>query len=152
MGPDPLPWGAVSGVGRKYEFIEHTADLGFRAYGDNLEELFAHAGEAFFEAVVGLETIEERIERSFKTEADALDDLMVNWLDELLYVHDTEGFVFKRFEIKTIKENRLEAIASGEVLDPGRHEIRAGIKAVTYHQLYVKEKDGGWEAQVIFDI
>ena len=137
---------------RKYEFIEHTADLGFRAYGNTLEELFAHAAEAFFEAVVGLETIRERIEKSFETEADALDELMVNWLDELLYVYDTEGFVFKRFEIKTIKENQLKANAAGEVLDPERHAVRAGIKAVTYHQLYVEERNGLWEAQVIFDI
>jgi SHS2 domain-containing protein len=85
-------------------------------------------------------------------EAEALDELMVNWLDEFLYLHDTEGLVFKRFQVEPIQQNRLEAMAWGEVLDPARHEIKAGIKAVTYHQLYVKEIDGGWETQVIFDV
>ena len=137
---------------KKYEFIEHTADLGFKVYGASLEELFAHAAEAFFEAMVALEGVAEGTERSIEVEADAPDNLMVSWLSELLYLFDTERLVFKRFQVKRIENNRLEANARGEVLDPARHEIKSGIKAVTYHQLYVKEKDGGWEAQVILDI
>jgi len=137
---------------KKYEFIEHTADLGFKAFGASLEALFAHAAEAFFEALVDLKTIEERTERSIETRAGALDDLMLNWLDEFLYLYDTEGLLFKRFQIQSIKENHIQARASGEILDPSRHEIRAGIKAVTYHQLYVEERNGLWEAQVILDI
>jgi len=139
-------------VPKKYEFIEHTADLGFKAYGATLEELFVHAAEAFFEALVAPESVEERKERSIKVGAEALDNLMVSWLGELLYLYDTERLVFKRFQVKRIKDNQLEAIARGEVLDPARHEIKTGIKAVTYHQLYVKKSAGGWEAQVIFDI
>ena len=136
----------------KYEFIEHTADLGFRAFGATVEALFAHAGEAFFEALVNLETVEERIEKTIEAEAEALDNLMVNWLDELLYLYETEGLLFKRFQVKSIQEYALQVTAAGEVLDLARHEIRAGIKAVTYHQLYVEERGGLWEAQVILDI
>ncbi|MBW1740847.1 MAG: archease [Deltaproteobacteria bacterium] len=139
-------------VPKKYEFIEHTADLGFMAYGASIEELFAHAAEAFFEAIVGLESVEERIERAIEVEAYAVDNLMVSWLGELLYLYDTERLVFKRFQIKWIEDNHLQASVYGEVLDPARHEIKTGIKAVTYHQLYVKERKGGWEARVIFDI
>ena len=83
---------------------------------------------------------------------DNLDELMVNWLDELLYMHDTEGLIFKRFLVRSFEKNSLKATASGEVLDPARHQIKAGIKAVTYHQLYVEKRGGLWEAQVIFDI
>jgi SHS2 domain-containing protein len=136
----------------KYEFIEHTADLSFRVYGRTLEELFAHAGEAFFEALIDLEVVEERVEKTIETEAEALDDLMVNWLGELLYLHDTEGFLFKRFEVESISGNRLKARAAGEVLDLSRHEIKTGVKAVTYHQLYVEKREAGWEAQVILDL
>jgi SHS2 domain-containing protein len=139
-------------VPKKYEFIEHTADLGFKAYGASQEKLFAHAAEAFFEAIVALESVEERIERSIQVEAEGLDNLMVNWLSELLYVYDTDRIVFKTFQIKRIEDNQLEANARGEVLDPARHEIKTGVKAVTYHKLYVKERAWGWEAQVIFDI
>ncbi|MBW1743871.1 MAG: archease [Deltaproteobacteria bacterium] len=136
----------------KFEFIEHTADLGFKAYGAGIEELFVHAAEAFFETILSSESVEERIERSIEVEAGALDELMVSWLDEFLYLYDTEKLVFKRFQIKSIQQNRLRANAWGEIMDPARHEIKSGIKAVTYHQLYVKERDGFWEAQVILDI
>lgn len=136
----------------KFEFIEHTADLGFRAYAASIEGLFVHAAEAFFEAILSTAMIEEKIERSINVEAGALDELMVSWLDEFLYLFDTERLVFKRFQIKPIRQNRLEAKAWGEVMDPLRHEIKGGIKAVTYHKLYVREQGGVWEAQVIFDI
>jgi len=139
-------------VRKKYEFIEHTADLGFKAYGSSLEELFEHAAEAFLEALVALESVKERTERSIEVEADGLDNLMVSWLAEFLYLYDTERLVFKSFQVKRIENNRLEAKARGEVLDPARHEVKTGIKAVTYHKLYVKEKGGDWEAQVILDI
>jgi len=139
-------------VSKKYEFIEHTADLGFKAYGETLERLFVHAAEAFFEALVAPESVEERKERSIKVGAEDLDNLMVSWLAEFLYLYDTERLVFNSFQIKRIDHNRLEARVRGEVLDPARHEIKTGIKAVTYHQLYVKEREGAWEAQVILDV
>ena len=139
-------------MSKKFEFIEHTADLGFKAYADTVEELFACAAEAFFETILSTGSLEERIERSIEVEAETLDELMVTWLDEFLYLYDTEKLVFKRFQIGVIRKNRLEAKAWGEVMDPARHEIKTGIKGVTYHQLYVKETEGRWEAQVILDI
>jgi SHS2 domain-containing protein len=137
---------------KKYEFIEHTADLGLKAYGASIEELFVHAAEGFFDALMSPKRVEEREERVIEVEAEALDDLMVSWLAELLYLFDTEKLVFKGFEVKRLQDNQLKAIARGESLDPARHEIKTGIKAVTYHQLYVKESQDGWETQVIFDI
>jgi SHS2 domain-containing protein len=139
-------------VSKKYEFIEHTADLGLKAYGASIEELFVNAAEGLFDALVSPKSVEEREERVIEAEAEALDELMVSWLAELLYIHDTEKLVFKRFEVKRLKDNQVEAIARGEVLDHARHEIKTGIKAVTYHQLYVEESEGSWETQVIFDI
>jgi SHS2 domain-containing protein len=139
-------------VSKKYEFIEHTADLGLKAYGASIEELFVNAAEGFFDVIVSPKSVEEREERVIEVEAEALDELMVSWLSELLYIHDTEKLVFKCFEVKRLKGNQVEAIARGELLDPARHEIKTGIKAVTYHQLYVEESEGGWETQVIFDI
>jgi SHS2 domain-containing protein len=145
-----------SGCGRavqqKYEYIEHTGDLGFKAYGSTREALFSHAAMAFFEALVCLETVQEKEERPIKVEAAALDDLMVCWLSELLFLFDTETLLLKRFEITHMKDCTLKATVSGELMDPARHEIKTGIKAVTYHQLYVRKRAGIWEAQVILDI
>lgn len=137
---------------KKYEFIEHTADLGLKAYGRSREELFSNAAEALFEVLVAAETIEEALERVVEVEADALDDLMVSWLSELLFLFDTEGLLLKRFDIKTIKDHNLKATVGGETLDPARHEIKTGIKAVTYHKLYVRKRNGTWETQVILDL
>lgn len=137
---------------QKYEYIEHTGDLGFKAYGTTREALFSHAAEAFFEALVRLETVQEKEERLIEVEADALDDLMVGWLSELLFLFDTETLLLRRFEITHMKDRSLKATVSGELTDPTRHEIKTGIKAVTYHRLYVKQRAGIWEAQVILDI
>lgn len=137
---------------KKYQFIDHMGDLGFKAYGASRQDLFANAAEALFEAIVGLKSIEEREERGVEVEADAPDHLMVGWLGELLYLFDTEGLLLKRFEVKTIEDHYLKVIVGGEVFDPARHEIKTGIKAVTYHQLYVKEANGAWETQVILDV
>ena len=137
---------------QKYEYIEHTGDLGFKAYGTTREALFSHAAEAFFEALVRLETVQEKEERLIEVDADALDDLMVSWLGELLFLFDTETLLLRRFEITHMKNRSLKATVSGELMDPTRHEIKTGIKAVTYHQLYVRQRAGIWEAQVILDI
>jgi len=139
-------------VRQKYEYIEHTGDLGFKAYGTTREALFSHAAEAFFEALVRLETVQEKEERLIEVEADALDELMVGWLSELLFLFDTETLLLRRFEITHMKDRSLKATVSGELTDPTRHEIKTGIKAVTYHRLYVKQRAGIWEAQVILDI
>jgi len=137
---------------QKYEYIEHTGDLGFKAYGATLEALFSHAAEAFFEALVHLETVQEKEKRLIEVEGDALDDLMVGWLSELLFLFDTETLLLRRFEITHMKNRSLKATVSGELMDPTRHEIKTGVKAVTYHQLYVRQRAGIWEAQVILDI
>ena len=137
---------------RKYEYIEHTGDLGFKAYGKTLQELFINAARALFHVLVSPETIEEKEKRGVTVEAAALDELMVSWLGELLYLFDTQGLLLKGFEIKMLTENRLEATVRGEAMDPRRHEIKTGIKAITYHQLYVREENGLWRAQVILDL
>jgi SHS2 domain-containing protein len=144
VGPDT--------VLRKYEYIDHTGDLGFKAYGTTRQALFSHAAEAFFQALVRIETIQEKEERLIELEAAALDDLMVAWLSELLFLFDTENLLLRRFEITNMKDHGLRATVGGEVMDPTRHAIKTGIKAVTYHQLYVRQRGGVWEAQVILDI
>lgn len=137
---------------REYEYIEHTGDLGFKVYGQTREALFVHAAKALFEVLVCPESIELKEKRAVTIEAAALDELMVSWLGELLYLFDTEGLLLKEFQIKTLTEDRLEATVWGEPMDLLRHEVKTGIKAVTYHELYVRQDNGAWEAQVILDL
>jgi SHS2 domain-containing protein len=137
---------------RKFEYIEHTADLGFKAYGTTPESLFINAAEALFEVLLSVETIRIKEKRIIKVQAASLDDLMVSWLSELLYLFDTEALLLRRFEITDMNEERLQATVRGEFMDPARHEIKTCIKAVTYHQLYVRKNNDIWESQVILDL
>ena len=134
-----------------FEFIDHTADVGIRVEAPTLEDLFETAGLAFTEVVTSAESLDCSVEQRFKLEEDNIETLLVSWLQELLYLLDTEELVFARFQVK-LHDCSLEATAWGEVFDPDRHMIKTEIKAVTYHQLEVAESDQGWQAQVIFDI
>jgi len=137
---------------RKFEYIDHTADLGFKAYGASLETLFANAAEAFFEVMVSVKTIEIRQEKAVEVTAPGLDGLLVSWLNELLFLFDTEGLLCRKYEISHLEDCTLRATVLGESMDPERHEMKTGIKAATYHQLYVRQTNGSWECQVILDL
>jgi len=139
-------------VFNKYEYIDHTADLGFRARGATLKELFVNAAQALFGVLVSLKTVFVRQERSVEVTATALDGLLVSWLNELLYLFDTENLLLRDFHIDTMNDRHLEATVGGEFVDPLRHQIKTGIKAVTYHQVYVEKRHGLWEGQVILDL
>ena len=134
-----------------FEFIDHTADAGIRVVAPTLEDLFETAGLAFTELVTSVDSVDCRVERRFKLREDDIETLLVSWLQELLYLLDTEDLVFGRFQVK-IHGLSLKATAWGDVFDPNIHTMKTEIKAVTYHQLEVAKRDQGWQAQVIFDI
>jgi SHS2 domain-containing protein len=134
-----------------FEFIDHTADAGIRVQAPTLEDLFETSGLAFTELVTSVDALDCRVERQFKLQEDDIETLLVSWLQELLYLLDTEELVFGRFQVK-LHDFSLEAVAWGEVFDPKIHTMKTEIKAVTYHQLEVTKSDLGWQAQVIFDI
>jgi SHS2 domain-containing protein len=134
-----------------FEFIDHTADAGIRVQAPTLEDLFETAGLAFTELVTSADSLDCREERQFKLQEDDIETLLVSWLQELLYLLDTEDLIFGRFQVK-IHELSLEATAWGEPFDQNIHTMKTEIKAVTYHQLEVARSDKGWQAQVIFDI
>ncbi|MBI4288349.1 MAG: archease [Chloroflexi bacterium] len=135
----------------RFEVLEHTADIGIIAHGSDLKEAFANAGAGLFSLMVDLGSVMETVEREIKVEAPELESLLVDWLNELIYLFDAEHLLFSRFEIMELDGGRLRARAFGEPVDPKRHEIRMGVKATTYHQLRI-EKDHGYKFQVIFDI
>ncbi len=116
-----------------------------------LEELFETSAIAFVELITSVDSLTCRVERQFHLREDEMDTLLVSWLQELLYILDTEGLIFGQFQVK-LHESSLEATAWGEPFDPNVHTMKTEIKAVTYHQLEVVKADHGWQAQVIFDI
>ncbi|MEJ5365842.1 MAG: archease [Desulfosoma sp.] len=135
-----------------YEIVDHTADVGIRVQGRDLAEVFERAALAFYDLMVGLDAVEIRQSREVCVEAQALDELLVQWLSELLYLFDVQGFLGKAVQIAVNPSWRLTATVHGEPLDPDRHRVGLVYKAVTYHAASVKFTDGLWTAQVIFDI
>ena len=139
----------------KFKYLDHTADLEFISYGKTLNEVFANSAEAFFTAVLALNSVEIRKGKKIKLSARDLETLMHDWLNELLFLFEVEFLVFREFkvEIEKLNENyELYAECSGEELDLKRHTIDAEIKAVTYHNLSVEERNGLWEARVLCDV
>ncbi len=140
---------------KRYEYLEHTGDIGIRAYGGTLEELFINAAQGLLETIADLGTVGTTTETEIEVSAESLEDLMVAWLDELNFRHEVEEIFFRRVEIREISEapSRLVAIAYGEPVDFTKHAVYTEIKSITYHQLIVEQTpDDRWMAQVIFDL
>ncbi len=137
---------------KRFEILDHTADIGIIVYGENLKALFENAGKAFFHLITDLRKVRRRIERKIIIGGESLDRLMVDWLSELLYLHDVENLLFKDFKVESVGEDGLKAVAKGELFQEGVHVIKTGVKAVTYHLIEVRQEKGRWRAQVIFDL
>ncbi len=137
---------------RRFEILDHTADIGMVVHGENLKALFENAGKAFFHLITDLRKVRGRIERRVNLGGESLDRLMVDWLSELLYLHDVEHLLLKGFNVDAVGENGLKAAVKGEPFQEGVHVIKTEVKAVTYHQIEVRQEDGGWRAQVILDL
>ena len=136
----------------KFEIIDHTADIGIAAYGSDLKEAFAGAAAGMFSLMVELASVEESTSRKVVVSADNREDLLVAWLNELIYLHDTEGILFSRFIVRHLSEKELEADCYGEKFDISRHGIKTGVKAATYHNVRIEEESGGCRVQVLLDI
>ena len=138
---------------KPFEYIEHTADAGLFVRGESLHSLFTNAAQGLFEMIAVVDSIDDTTAINVKIESESVEMLLVAWLDELIFKHETEEMFFKRVEITSISATELTAKVYGEPTDFNKHIVYTEIKAVTYHQLYViQNSDGDWEAQVIFDL
>ena len=121
-------------------------------FGQTLPELFEQAAEALTFILTDPETIRIKKTRKLLLEAKTDEELLITWLNEFVYLFDTEGLLFKDFEVLSIHDHHLEALAQGEIYMEGRHPIKTAVKAATYHQLKIENHQGVWTAQVIFDL
>ena len=145
---------------KKSEQLDISGDAGLRIWGENLEELLANAAEGLGELITDLSRIEETDIREVVLSNGRNEDLLVKWLNELIFLFDTYGFIGKRFDVslsplltKGVQEGvTLKAIVSGGIYIPEVNESRLLVKAATYHGLSLKKYNSHWEAVVIFDI
>ncbi len=136
---------------REFEILNHTADVGIIAYGADMSEAFANAAKGMFSLITELEDIEEVIYRDIELAAPDQESLLVEWLNELIYLFDVENIIFKRFDIAELSSTHLKARIYGRKVDSSKDELKIGIKAATYHLLEIS-KNNGIRAQVLFDI
>jgi SHS2 domain-containing protein len=137
---------------KNYEVLEHTADVGIRVKSSSLEALFRSAALA----ITDLSTEKQKTLNPEKhkivitQKADNVEELFVNWLNELLSASSAEGLIFEDIKISQITENFVDAIAIGS--DIRNYKTNVEIKAATYHQLKVQKIGSLWQAEVIFDV
>jgi SHS2 domain-containing protein len=136
---------------KDFEIINHTADVGIIAYGADMKQAFANAAKGLFSLIADLDSVEEVLHRDAELTATDEESLLVEWLNELIYQFDTEGIVFKRFDIIQLDNTQLKARGYGEKVNKAKHKIKIGVKAATYHMLKVERGDG-CRVQVLFDI
>jgi SHS2 domain-containing protein len=136
---------------KAFEIIDHTADVGIIAYGADIKELFSNAALALFSLITELESIEEKLHLDLEVSSEDRDSLLVEWLNELIYLFDVKHILFNRFNIESLTNTELKATCYGEGFDPRKHKIKIGVKAATYHMLKIDKSDG-CKAQIILDI
>ena len=135
-----------------YRILEHPADLGIEARGRSIGEAFEHAAEGLIAILLDPEQIRPREELRVHLAASDREHLLVRWLSEILYQIDGRGFVPRAFAVELRGETELLATLMGEALDLRRHATRTDVKAVTYHQLSVRETEAGVLLTVFLDI
>ena len=136
-------------------FFDHTGDLAVRLSGSTLDAIFREAALALSETLTDLARVAARPADPVRVASATLDDLLVDWLSELLYRFEVRNLLVADAQV-TVRESgagwQLDADVRGETFEPARHSIKVLVKGVTYHELHVRRTDEGWETSVVFDI
>jgi SHS2 domain-containing protein len=139
-------------MSKRWEILEHTADVGIAACADTLGELYEALGEGLADFICPRNNVRSRERREIDVEAEDAAALAVDFLSEIMLAVEHERFAVASVRILEASETHLAAELIGEPLDPGRHELQTEVKAVTYHQLRVERQDDGCTGQVYLDI
>lgn len=135
-----------------FEVMEHTADIGIRSFGATRREAFENAAMGMFSILCDIDRVEARQTYRVEVEADDIETLLVEWLNELLYLHESEEVLLKNIIVTELSETRIVGRGRGEHVDHKRHKLYADIKAATFYMLRLQQTERGWQAEVIFDV
>ncbi len=137
---------------KRYEQFPHTADIGIRVFGRDLRELFENAAYGMFDTIADLEGITTSIEEIIEADGETGEELLVAWLDELLYRFYTKEIIYSKFEILELSENRVKAKVFGRPAAANRNRLKLEVKAITYADLKIQKSGGGYQVEIIFDV
>ncbi len=137
---------------KAYKFLEHTADVKFQAFGKTIEEAFKNSALAFQETLTQKTKIKPKIKKKLTIESKnrGTERVLLDFLEEFLYLFDTEGFVLSKITDIKITKNNLVAEVIGD--NYKNYKFTNDIKAVTYNDMFVKEEKDKWTCQVVLDV
>jgi SHS2 domain-containing protein len=135
-----------------YKLLEHTADLGVTVYGKGCKELFENAAFAMYDLISDIRFIHSLVVLRVKSEGIDKDELLKNWLSELLFYFHIKDMLLSSFDVEKINDKSIISVVSGEKRDKKRHTLKHEIKAVTYHSLKIIKKDNKFQTNIIFDV
>lgn len=135
-----------------FKILEHPADVGIEASGASLREAFEHAATGLMSIILDLSLVEIQESKIIKLRANDPEQLLVRWLSEILYLFDGKGFVPKEFSVSALSPTSLTALIRGEQFSATMHRTKLDVKAVTYHQVMVREESDGGYVRVFLDI
>lgn len=136
---------------KPFEEIEHSGDIGIEARGDDFAAMLSNATLGLF-SLIRRTAPAPAIERVIRVESSSSEDLLVDWLSEVISLGGAHGEVYRSVEIARVGEWFAEGVLRGEKTDPRRHDLRFDVKAATYHGLAVEESGGRVVGRVIFDL
>jgi SHS2 domain-containing protein len=137
---------------KKYRITKHHTELAVRITGSSQADLFANSAFALFDVMTDVAAINIKESISLEVEGNDRDDLMVNWMRELLYLYQSSGYLLKEFKIGQVKDTIVKAEVCGEKIDPDRHEVKQEIASVAAHKSRMEKTGNQWIAQVIFEL
>jgi len=133
-----------------YEFLEHTADVKFRAEGVSVEEMFVEAAGALNETIRGEIKILEQNEKSFEVGGKDWESLLYGFLEEFLFLLDAEDFLVASVKSLEINDLKLKCVVVGDAAR--NYKFTNDVKAVTYSGMVVREENGKWVCEVVLDV
>ncbi len=135
-----------------YEYFDVEADAGIRAWAGDRARAFAEATRGVFALIVDPTSVEDRERREVRAQGASAEPLLVNWINECLYVHEIEGFAVKAVDVTVCTDTLVHGFLRGEELDPHRHRTGTIVKAATFHHASVTEREGRVEVSLIVDV
>ena len=135
-----------------YKLIPHTADLRIKVWANDLAGLYVNSARALFDLIVGLNKIEKKEKHIVSTEGIDKEDLLVSFLNELIFLFATKKLLFSNFQIEGISDTRIRIIAEGGKFDTNKHKIIHEIKAATYHDINIEKVNNHYITRIIFDV
>jgi SHS2 domain-containing protein len=135
-----------------YRINKHQSEIAVRVTGNSQADLFINSAFALFDVMADMKAIEVKERLPLEVEGSDRDDLMVNWVRELLYLYQSSGYLLREFRVREVKDTIVRAEVGGEKIDPDRHEINQEIASIAFHKSRMEKTGNQWTAHLIFEI